>query len=139
MLFRYGSWRQQIDDNKNCRQITSNFNCHVDTAVRCGAHRLIEHISASLEATGCCHRVSACIALPRQPQWLTNSVENTKTLKHYLINYPHLSDYGQIIFCLSFPSRDRATAPGRYEQFYVTKHVPYPQEKIYFEDAIRSD
>jgi hypothetical protein len=34
------------------------------------------------------------------------------TLKRYLINYPHLSDYGQTIFCLSFPSRDRATAPG---------------------------
>jgi hypothetical protein len=41
-------------------------------------------------------------------------------VKRYLINYPHLSDYGQIIFCLSFPSRDRATAPGRYEQFYNT-------------------
>jgi len=40
-----------------------------------------------------------------------------KTLKRYLINYPHLFDYGQTIFCLSFPSRDRATAPGRYEQF----------------------
>ncbi len=59
-------------------------------------------------------------------------------VKRYLINYPHLSDYGQTIFCLSFPPRDRATAPGRYEQFYFTKHVPYPQ-KIHIEDAIRSD
>jgi hypothetical protein len=33
----------------------------------------------------------------------------------YLINYPYLSDYGQTIFCLSFPSRDRATAPGQCE------------------------
>ena len=47
-------------------------------------------------------------------------------VKRCLINYPHLSDNGQIIFCLSFPSRDRATAPGRYEQFYFTEHVPYP-------------
>ncbi len=46
-----------------------------------------------------------------------------KNVKRYLINYPHLSDYGQTIFCLSFPSRDRATAPGRYEQFYFTKHI----------------
>ena len=59
-------------------------------------------------------------------------------IKRYLINYPHLFDYGQTIFCLSFPSRDRATAPGRYEQFYFTEHVPYPQ-KIHFEDTIRSE
>jgi hypothetical protein len=49
-------------------------------------------------------------------------------VKRYLINYPYLSDYGQTIFCLSFPSRDRATAPGRYEQFYFIEHVPYPQK-----------
>jgi hypothetical protein len=61
-----------------------------------------------------------------------------KTLKHYLINYPYLNDYGQTIICLSFPSRDRATASGRYEQFYFNEHVPYPQ-KINFEDTIRSD
>jgi hypothetical protein len=36
-------------------------------------------------------------------------------IKRYLINYPFLSDYGQKIFCLSFPSRDRATAPGQCE------------------------
>jgi hypothetical protein len=40
-------------------------------------------------------------------------------VKRYLKNYPHLSDYGQTIFCLSFSSRDRATAPGRYEHFYL--------------------
>jgi hypothetical protein len=38
-----------------------------------------------------------------------------ETLKHHLINYPYLSDYGQTIFCLSFPSRDRVTVPGRCE------------------------
>jgi hypothetical protein len=41
----------------------------------------------------------------------SNIKKYNKTLKHFLINYPHLSDYGQTIFCLSFPSRDRATAP----------------------------
>jgi hypothetical protein len=45
------------------------------------------------------------------------ALQITINVKRYLINYPHLSDYGQTIFCLSFPSRDRATAPGRYEQF----------------------
>ncbi len=34
-------------------------------------------------------------------------------VKRYLINYPHLFDYGQTMCCLSFPSIDRATAPGR--------------------------
>jgi hypothetical protein len=42
-------------------------------------------------------------------------VEKLSNVKRYLINYPYLSDYGQTIFCLSFPSRDRATAPGRFE------------------------
>ena len=35
---------------------------------------------ASLEATGCCHWVSVCIASPRRPLWSRISVENTK---HY--------------------------------------------------------
>jgi hypothetical protein len=42
-------------------------------------------------------------------------VFDIKTLRRYLINYPYLSDYGQTIFCLSFPSRDRATASGQCE------------------------
>ena len=68
--------------------------------------------------------------------WATESSvkihKGNVNVQRYLINYPHLSDYGQTIFCLSFPSRDRATTPGRYEQFYFTEHVPYPQK-------IRSD
>ncbi len=48
-----------------------------------------------------------------------------------------------MIFFLSFPSINRATTPGQYEQFYLnaktlTKHVPYPTN-IKFEDTIRSD
>jgi len=38
---------------------------------------------ASLEATGCYHRVSACAASPRRPPWLTISNKTHKTLtKH---------------------------------------------------------
>ncbi len=38
---------------------------------------------ASLEATGCCHRASACAELPRRPPWSTNSLKQHKTLtKH---------------------------------------------------------
>jgi hypothetical protein len=63
-------------------------------------------------------------------------------VKCYLINYQLLYEYGLMIFCLSFLSIDRATAPGQYEQFYLnvkmlTKHIPYPTN-INSEDAIRS-
>jgi hypothetical protein len=38
---------------------------------------------ASLEATGCRHRASACAVLPRQRPWSTNSNKTHKTLtKH---------------------------------------------------------
>ena len=43
MLFSYGYGQQQIGDNKKCRQIAGDFDCHTDVAVRRGAHRLIEH------------------------------------------------------------------------------------------------
>ncbi len=83
MLFSHGSGQQQIDDNKKCRQINDNFDGHGDAAVRCGAHRPMEHIQASLEATGCHHRASACAVLPRQPPWSTISNKTHKTLtKH---------------------------------------------------------
>jgi hypothetical protein len=35
----------EIDDNKNCRQIPGEFDGHADVAVQCGTHCLIEHIS----------------------------------------------------------------------------------------------
>jgi len=38
---------------------------------------------ASLEATGCRHRASACAVLPRRPPWSTNLLKQHKTLtKH---------------------------------------------------------
>jgi hypothetical protein len=38
---------------------------------------------ASLEATGCRHRASACAVSPRRPPWSTNSLKQHKTLtKH---------------------------------------------------------
>jgi hypothetical protein len=44
MLFSYGSGQQRINDNEKCRQIARDFDCHVDAAVRRGAHRQMEHI-----------------------------------------------------------------------------------------------
>jgi hypothetical protein len=38
---------------------------------------------ASLEATGCRHRLNACAVLPQSSPWLTNSLKTHKTLtKH---------------------------------------------------------
>jgi hypothetical protein len=36
--------KKQIGDNKKCRQIAGDFDCHTDAAVRRKEHRLIEHI-----------------------------------------------------------------------------------------------
>ena len=48
MLFSYGYGRQQIGDNKKCRQIAGDFDHHdVDGAVWCGAYCLMEHIPDS--------------------------------------------------------------------------------------------
>ena len=44
MLFSYGSGWQRINDNKKCRQIGGDFNCHGNAAVWRGAHHPMEHI-----------------------------------------------------------------------------------------------
>ena len=44
MLFSYCYGRQRISDNKKCRRIAGNFDCHTDAAVRRGAQLPIEHI-----------------------------------------------------------------------------------------------
>jgi hypothetical protein len=41
MLCSYVSGQQQISNNKKCRQIAGDFDCHADAAVRRGAQ---EHI-----------------------------------------------------------------------------------------------
>ncbi len=83
MLFSHGSGQQRIDDNKKCRRIAGDFDGHGDAAVRREAHRPMEHIQASLKATGRPHRASACVVSPRRPPWLTISNKTHKTLtKH---------------------------------------------------------
>ena len=44
MLVSYHYGQQQIADNKKCRQITGNFDCHKDAVVEHGVHRPIEHV-----------------------------------------------------------------------------------------------
>ncbi len=55
----------EINNDKKCRQIACNFDCHVDAVVQCWAHRPMEHIQGSLRShwmppLGECLR---CIAL----------------------------------------------------------------------------
>ena len=44
MLFGYCYGQQQISDNKKCRRIAGDFDCHTDAAVRRRAQLPIEHI-----------------------------------------------------------------------------------------------
>ncbi len=80
MLFSHGSGQQQIDDNKKCRRITGDFDGHGDAAVPREAHRPMEHIQASLKATGCRH---PCAVSPRRLPWsmISNKIQKTLT-KH---------------------------------------------------------
>ena len=83
MLFSHGSGQQRINDNKKCRRIAGDFDGHGNAAIRCEVHRLMEHVQASLKATGRRHWASACVVLPRRPPWLTISNKTHKTLtKH---------------------------------------------------------
>ena len=44
MLFSYVGGQQRISDNKKCRRIAGDFDCHGDAAVQRGVHRPIEHV-----------------------------------------------------------------------------------------------
>jgi len=44
MLFSYVGGQQRIGDNKKCRRIAGDFDCHADAAVRFGAHHPMDHI-----------------------------------------------------------------------------------------------
>jgi hypothetical protein len=64
MLFIYGSEQQRIDNNKKCRQIAGNFDAMVMQRYNAGCIAQWSTSRASLEATGCRHRSSACAVLP---------------------------------------------------------------------------
>jgi hypothetical protein len=73
----------EIDETKNAGKSTT-----ISMAMgmqRYEAGRIARWITlrASLEATECRHRASACTVSPRRPPWLTNSNKTHKTLtKH---------------------------------------------------------
>jgi hypothetical protein len=69
MLFSHVSGQQRIDNNKKCRPVAGNFDCHADVAVRCGAHCPIEHIlgftrSHWMSPSGeCSHHIAAAAVM----------------------------------------------------------------------------
>jgi hypothetical protein len=77
MLFSYGygQQQQQIGDSKNAGKSLA-----ISIAIRMRRYDA-GHIAqyntskASLGATGCRHRASACAVLPRRPSWSTNSLK----------------------------------------------------------------
>jgi len=83
MLFSYRYGQQQIDDNKKCRQIAGNFDCHTDAAVQHGAHRLIEHFqgftwSHWMPPSGkCLHRIAPAATMV--DEFVENTRNTTKT------------------------------------------------------------
>jgi len=83
MLFSHGIGQQRIDDKKNADKLLA-----ISMAMamqRYDARRIARWSTfrASLEATGCRHRESACAVLPRRPPWLTISNKTHNTLpKH---------------------------------------------------------
>jgi hypothetical protein len=92
MLFSYVSGQQQISNNKKCRQIAGNFDCHVDAAVRRGAHCPIEHIQGFTRSHWMLPSGECRAVLPQRPPWLMNLNKTHKTLtKHnfYLATMVH--------------------------------------------------
>ena len=61
--------KQQIEDNKKCRQIAGNFDCHADAAVQCGAHSPMKHIQGFTQSHWmpplgeCSHCIAAAAAM----------------------------------------------------------------------------
>ncbi len=54
---------------------------------------------ASLEATGCRHRVSACVVSPRRPPWSTNTNKTHKTLTKHNFYY---GTFRALVVCENF-------------------------------------
>ena len=102
MLFSYGYGRQQIGDNKTCRQIAHNFDCHADAAVQCRLHRPLEHVrgftrSHWMPPSGeCLHRIAPAAAMVNEFIEATQNTNKTQLLA---------SNYGTIralVVCENF-------------------------------------
>ena len=86
MLFSHVSGQQRIDNNVKCRQISGNFNCHADAAVRRGAHRPIEHIQGFTRShwmpllVECLRRIASAAAMVDEFEQNTQNTSNKTQL-----------------------------------------------------------
>jgi ABC-type cobalamin/Fe3+-siderophores transport system ATPase subunit len=73
----------EIDETKNAGKSTTILMAMAIQQYDAGRIARWSTSGASLKATGCRHRASACAVLPQRPPWLTNSNKTHKTLtKH---------------------------------------------------------
>jgi len=83
MLFSYVGGQQRIGDNKKCRQIAGDFDCHADAALRCGAHRPMEHIPGFTRShwmpplVECLRRIAPAATMVNE--FVENTLNTTKT------------------------------------------------------------
>jgi hypothetical protein len=72
-----------VGNNESTTTKNADESLAISMAMVMQQHRPMEHIHASLEATGRRHQASACVVLPQQPPWLMISNKTHKTLtKH---------------------------------------------------------
>jgi len=91
MLFSYVGGQQRIGDNKKCRQIAGDFDCHADAAVRCGAHHLMEHIPGFTRSHWMPPSVECLRRIAPAATMVNEFIENTlNTIKTQLLT----SNYG---------------------------------------------
>ena len=92
MLFNYFSGQQWIDDNKHAGESLANLIAMQVRRYDTGRIAWWITSGASLEATGCSHRASACAVSPRRPPWSTNLLKQHKTLTKH--NFYLATTYG---------------------------------------------
>jgi hypothetical protein len=106
MLFCYVSGQQQIGNNKKCRRIAGNFDCHADAVVRRGAHRPIEHIQGFTQShwkppSGkCLRRIVPAAAM------VVGFVETTLNLNKTQLLLSNYGTFQALVVCENFVTQN---------------------------------
>jgi len=124
MLFSYGSGQQRIDDNKKCRRIDGNFDCHCNAAVRRGAFLPMEHIRGFTRShwmppsVKCLHRITPVAAMVKE---FESNTQKNKQITQLLaqLSESSFSALGQIcppflLVNFFFSVRGRANLPSTW-------------------------
>ena len=90
MLFCYGYGQQQIGDNKKCRRIAGDFDCHADAAVQHGSHHPLEHVHGFTRShrmppsVECLRRIAPAAAMVNE---FVETTPNTNKTQYLASNY----------------------------------------------------